>query len=77
MKVRQLITFLESWDGHVDVNDGEFLLAMNEELRYCIIKSKTLDLLQRDRDKLSCLEEFGVDNWDGYGDAMSAFKDIK
>ena len=32
--------------------------------------------LLRDRDKLRALENAGVDNWEGYDEAMSSAKDI-
>ncbi len=28
-------------------------------------------------DKLAALEEIGVDNWEGYGDAMQVLRDAK
>lgn len=34
------------------------------------IPESEYDQLMRDADKLSCLEAMGVDNWQGYDDAM-------
>ena len=36
-----------------------------------IISKELLKELKRDSLELQCLREFGVDNWDGYGDAMA------
>lgn len=37
------------------------------------IDIKELAKLQRDRDKLIALESYGVDNWEGYGDALEKY----
>lgn len=36
----------------------------------------TIKPLQEDSDKLARLKAYGVDNWSGYGDAMSDSEDI-
>lgn len=35
-------------------------------MKYIISESQLIDLL-KDRDKLELLENYGVDNWEGYG----------
>lgn len=37
------------------------------------IDKKVYESLQQDVRKLQCLENAGVDNWDGYGYAMEEF----
>lgn len=39
------------------------------------ITEKEYRALRRDSHELSALEEFGVDNWSGYGDAMQSLED--
>lgn len=41
-----------------------------------IAQEEYLDLL-RAKEKISCLESYGVDNWEGYGDAMENYVDPK
>ena len=43
---------------------------MEEEQQLIMITKKDLDLLFERSELLSCLEACGVDNWDGYGDAI-------
>ena len=40
------------------------------------ITKKEYEQLLRDQRLLDCLEGAGVDNWDGYEDAMEMFNDI-
>lgn len=37
---------------------------------YEVVTKRGLEQLCRDAEILSVLEEYGVDNWEGYGDAM-------
>lgn len=41
-----------------------------EEQQLIMITKKDLDLLIERSELLSCLEACGVDNWDGYSDAI-------
>ena len=41
-----------------------------EEKGYCVISKKDLESLIEDQFRLEALENFGVDNWDGYSEAM-------
>lgn len=41
-----------------------------------ITQEEYLDLLKA-KEKISCLESYGVDNWEGYGDAMENYVDPK
>lgn len=38
---------------------------------YVVVSKSHLESLEDDSHTLSCLEAFGVDNWQGYGDAIS------
>lgn len=37
------------------------------------IDEKTFEILVRDQQRLHCLQSYGVDNWDGYSDAMEDY----
>jgi hypothetical protein len=37
--------------------------------------NETVEEVQRSLLKLRCLEECGVDNWEGYGESMQLFQD--
>lgn len=39
------------------------------------ITKREYDRLVRAREKLGCLEACGVDNWDGYSDAMEMYNE--
>ena len=67
--IKNLIAYLEQWDGSLQLNDGEFQLAMLEEMDFIVIKSRTYKTLQEESNFLAALEECGVDNWSGYSDA--------
>ena len=43
-------------------------------MRKLIIDEEELADLLRDRWKLNCLEIGGVDNWEGYGEALSNYE---
>ena len=38
--------------------------------KYCLVTRETMIALLRDSDKLNCLEYWGVDNWEGYNEAL-------
>lgn len=60
-----LLTFPE--DIELEISDEVEELINVERLEYL-----------EDRDlMLQCLEEAGVDNWEGYGDAMDLFREYK
>ena len=69
--VKKLISYLEQWDGSLPLDDGEFQLAILEEMDVIVIKSRTYKTLQEESRFLGALEECGVDNWSGYSDACS------
>ena len=48
-------------------NDEEMVKISKEEYKH----------LLEDSDTLSALEEAGVDNWEGYDDAMDILRDIR
>jgi len=48
----------------------------NDEKMVKISKEEYKHLLE-DSDTLSALEEAGVDNWEGYDDAMDILRDIR
>lgn len=39
------------------------------------ITKAELDRLRKRELKLQCLEDFGVDNWEGYEDAVAAYQE--
>lgn len=73
--IRNLIAYLEQWDGSLPIIDGEFQLAMLEEMDFIVIKSRTYKTLQEESPFLAALEECGVDNWSGYSDAHNLCKE--
>lgn len=44
---------------------------------FVTITKAEYEQLQIDSDKLSCLEAIGVDNWQGYDDAMEMFREMQ
>ena len=42
---------------------------------YIVITLRKLERLNEDSDKLAALEDYGVDNWEGYGDAMQSLEE--
>lgn len=50
---------------------------MAEEPKYTehkVITREEYDRLERDSHMLQCLQDAGVDNWDGYSDALHEYK---
>ena len=45
------------------------------ETKMVTITQKEYDALSKAARELDALEEFGVDNWGGYGDAMTSLED--
>lgn len=41
---------------------------------YVMVHKETIDDLRNDRKFLNCLEEVGVDNWEGYEEAVNLYK---
>ena len=41
------------------------------------ITQEEYDDLRDDQLKLNCLEDYGVDNWEGYDDAMREYRETK
>lgn len=66
---------------------GNDLRDLNEKLRelclsldldpdeYEVVTKRGLERLCRDSEILCALEEYGVDNWEGYGDAMQSLEE--
>ncbi len=73
--IKNLIAYLEQWDTSLPLNDGEFQLAMLEEMDFIVIKSREYKTLQEESRFLGALEECGVDNWNGYSDACALCKE--
>ena len=48
---------------------------MDETTKEITISEKEYESLLEDRNKLYALEGAGVDNWEGYGDAMQYLND--
>lgn len=53
----------------------EYLNKSNLPYDVVIVPKYILEVLRSDQAKLNALEAAGVDNWPGYGEAMSALED--
>lgn len=54
----------------------ELCLSLDlDPYEYGVVTKRGLEQLCRDAEILSALEEYGVDNWEGYGDAMQSLKE--
>lgn len=53
---------LEEMCNHLDIDSHE----------YTVVPQTTLEKLYEAYDKLEALECYGVDNWEGYGEAMQS-----
>lgn len=53
---------LEEMCDHLDIDSRE----------YTVVRQTELEKLYEAYDKLEALECYGVDNWEGYGDAMQS-----
>ena len=56
---------LEEMCDHLDIDSRE----------YTVVRQTELEKLYEAYDKLEALECYGVDNWEGYGDAMQSLYD--
>lgn len=78
-----IVTNVAVWDG-VNGDDMELLRNfitslsnLNREGGVMICKPGDYSRMTDAEDKLLLLQGYGVDNWDGYGDAMEEFHAMK